>query len=174
MTYFELFDIPHSFRVDKDLLKKKFYRLSREFHPDHFTMESDEKQAEVLAMSGKINAGYKLLSDDYSVMKYILELHGLLDTIGNQALPQEFLLQMMDINEAIVELQLSPDQIRYNNVLNELEKLEGDFKNNCNVAINAFENQIDRESALQNIKEYYLKSKYLLRIRENISTFATA
>jgi molecular chaperone HscB len=35
MNYFELFEIPESMRIDKGSLRRKFYQLSREYHPDH-------------------------------------------------------------------------------------------------------------------------------------------
>jgi hypothetical protein len=54
-------------------------------------------------------------------------------------------------------------------VLDDLEKsLNIQFETNAE----KFDNQDDRSGALENIKDYYLKSKYLLRIRENLSTFA--
>ena len=39
-------------------------------------------------------------------------------------------------------------------------------------SVDDFENQINIIPGLKKIKEYYLKSKYLLRIRESLSTFA--
>ena len=36
-----------------------------------------------------------------------------------------------------------------------------------------FDNEKDIQQSLEKIKNYYLKSKYLLRIKENIATFAS-
>ncbi|MBK8627471.1 MAG: Fe-S protein assembly co-chaperone HscB [Saprospiraceae bacterium] len=172
IDYFELFDLKVSFTLDEGALKKKFYKLSRDFHPDHFTMENAEKQEEVLQMSSVVNTAYKVLQDDKARMKYILEKYDLLKGIDNESLPQDFLMQMMDINETIFDLQMSPDPIALLKVKTELASMEDELREEADKWIHDFENQIDTDKALENIKYYYLKSKYLLRIRENLSTFA--
>ncbi|MCX6298040.1 MAG: hypothetical protein NTY72_02940 [Bacteroidetes bacterium] len=40
MNYFELYQIPVSFQPDLLAVKKRFYQLSREYHPDFFSNES--------------------------------------------------------------------------------------------------------------------------------------
>ena len=126
--YFTLFDIKVTFRPDLDALKRQFYKLSREFHPDHFTLESDEKQEEVMQISGFINTAYKVLSDDNARMKYILELNHLLKSTENEALPQSFLMTMMDINESIFDLQSANDAAALHKVTLDLEKIENELK----------------------------------------------
>jgi molecular chaperone HscB len=170
--YFKLFDLPVSFKIDPELLKKKFYKLSRLYHPDHFTMESSEKQEEVLEISGILNMGYKILGDENLRMKYILDKFNLLKGTENQPLPQSFLMQMMEINEQIFDLQMNPNPSLLQNVISEINHLDAQMKNEADQYIDDFENQRDITNALENIKDYFLKSKYLLRIRENISTFA--
>lgn len=170
--YFKLFDIPVSFKIDAEQLKKKFYKLSRQYHPDHFTMESSEKQDEMLELSGVLNMGYKVLGDENLRMKYILDRFDLLKGTENLPLPQSFLMQMMEINEQIFDLQMNPDPAVLQSVISEINHLDAQLKNEADQYINDFENQKDITSSLENIKDYFLKSKYLLRIRENISTFA--
>jgi molecular chaperone HscB len=36
MNYFELYEIPVSLKPDQQLLRKKFYELSRKYHPDFY------------------------------------------------------------------------------------------------------------------------------------------
>ena len=48
MNYFELFDIPVSLQPNRQLIKQKFYELSRKYHPDFYTQENDAEQAEDL------------------------------------------------------------------------------------------------------------------------------
>lgn len=170
--FFELFGIDVTFRPDESMLKRTFYKLSRTYHPDHFTTESEEKQQEALLMSGIINTAYNVLNDENARMKYILERYHLLKGTENEALPQDFLMHMMDINEAIFDLQMAPDSKVLSKVLDELNTLENQLKSEADQWIDDFENQRDINSALENLKYYYLKSKYLLRIRENLSTFA--
>ncbi len=58
MTYFEFYKIPLSFKVDKAALKRQFYALSKQYHPDFYTLASEEKQAEILELSTLNNKAY--------------------------------------------------------------------------------------------------------------------
>ncbi len=64
MQYFDLYDLPISFLLDVKALKKKFYQLSKQFHPDFFTLESEEKQAEILELSTD-NGGFSTNPNSY-------------------------------------------------------------------------------------------------------------
>ena len=59
MNYFEFYNIPVSFNVDKSALKRTFYANSKKSHPDFYTLESEEKQLEVLELSTLNNKAYK-------------------------------------------------------------------------------------------------------------------
>ena len=48
MNYFEFYDIPVSFKIDKSVLKKKYLVKSKKFHPDFYTNESPSKQEEIM------------------------------------------------------------------------------------------------------------------------------
>lgn len=171
-SHFDILEIPLSFRPDMNLLKKNFYRLSRNYHPDFYTLDSEEKQNEILIKSGRINEAYKILSDDNSRTKYILEHYQLMSEVDNLALDSSFLGEMMEINEAIFDLQMDFDQNRLLKINEMVKSIESELKTKVENDIDDFENQINTIGSLENIKEYYLKSKYLLRISENLATFA--
>ena len=63
MNFFEFFKIPISLEPDLAELKRKYYLNSRKYHPDHFTMDSEEIQEEALEMSSLNNKAYKTLLD---------------------------------------------------------------------------------------------------------------
>ena len=48
MNYFELFNIPVQLKVNTALLSKKFFELSKKYHPDYFANDNEEVQAEAL------------------------------------------------------------------------------------------------------------------------------
>jgi molecular chaperone HscB len=172
VNHFETLEIHLSFRPDKNLLKTNFYRLSREYHPDFYTLDSEEKKDEILTKSGQINTAYKILSDESSRMKYILEHYQLLSDADNLAMDPLFLAEMMEINEAIFELEMDFDSNSFSKIKSMVDRIENELKSMVEKDIHDFENQINTRSSLEKIKEYYLKSKYLLRISENLATFA--
>ena len=173
MNYFEFYGIPVSFVVDKGSLKREFYANSKKYHPDYFTLESEAKQAEVLELSTLNNQAYKTLSDFDRRMKYILDLKGAMEEEGKNILPQDFLMEMMDINESLMELESGFDQEVYDKVRADLKVLEDDLLDEVKPLIAEYDAQKgDSESILEGVKNFYLKKRYLLRIKENLSTFA--
>ncbi len=167
-----MLDIPVSFRPDKLLLKKNFYRLSRSLHPDYFTNEPIEVQQQKMKESSELNAAYKTLMDEGLRIKYLLEGYGLFNNDENIALDVEFLTEMMDINEIIFELQGQFDQQQYEAVLKEIGDKQSHLDNQLSACFAEFDTSNNAKVVLADIRDIYLKSRYLLRIHENISTFA--
>lgn len=174
MTYFEFYEIPVSFQVDEPALRRIFYRNSKKYHPDYHTLADEKQQAEMLEMSTLNNEAYQTLSDPDRRMRYILEISGLLKAEGEdkQTMPQDFLMDMMDINESLMELEFDFDLERYTTALSALDALENDLYEGIKPILDTYPNNPDPDDGLRAVLEYFLKKRYLLRIRENLSTFA--
>ena len=95
MNYFELYEIPVSFKVDEATLKRKFYDLSKRFHPDFYINEPAEKQQEILDLSTLNNKAWQVLSNPLKRIEYVLELKGVMAEEGQYQLPPDFLMEMM-------------------------------------------------------------------------------
>lgn len=173
MNYFEFYNIPVSFLLDEAAVKKTFYQNSKKYHPDFYTLESEEKQLEVLEMSTLNNEAYKTLSDFDKRMKYILEIKGTLAEEGKNQIPQDFLMEMMDINENLMELEFDFDAGKFNQVKEELKTLESNLLNTVQPHLEKFDEKNPNETELIEVKNYYLKKRYLLRIHENLNKFAS-
>lgn len=173
VDYFKLLETPLSFRPDLAALKRQYYRLSRSHHPDHFTDMDDQGQAESIRQSSEINTAYKVLSDDQARWSYLLHFLGAIKDSEHEVLSQEFLKEIMEINEAIFDLEVDFDEDKRNETLKEVEVMKADLIAALNKGIDLFENQVDKVNALKIIKENFLKLKYMLRIQENLSTFAS-
>ncbi len=171
-NYFDLFSLPSSFLIDQAVLKKQFYRLSRDFHPDFHTHESASAQSEVTDTYAMINKAFKVLSDDFSRRQYILEMNGVL-TGNDDKLPADFLMEMMELNEDIEALLISNsdgDRLRAYDVISAYEKA-------LTTTLYDLEAASDNTShsdtgLLEKIKECHLKTRYLLRIREKVANIA--
>ena len=172
MTYFEFYNIPISFKVDEVALKKIFYANSKKYHPDFHTLESSEKQDEILELSTLNNQAYKTLSDFDKRMKYVLELKGAMGAEGENKLPQDFLMDMMDINEAIMELEFDFDETIYHKALTDAQHIENQIFKEIEPILDSYDEAVTPLSQLEVVKKFYLKKRYSLRIRENLSKFA--
>ena len=172
MTYFEFYDIPVSFKVDAAALKRTFYALSKKYHPDFFTLETAEKQAEILELSTLNSQAYKTLSDFDLRMKYVLELNNALGKEGENKLPQDFLMDMMDINEALMELEFDPDAAAVSELKMKVQAIENQLFAEIKPIVDQADASDTPQYELEKVKNFYLKKRYLLRIFENLSKFA--
>ena len=175
MNYFEFFGIPLSFHPDETQLKRKFYELSKKYHPDFYINETDEKQEEILELSTLNNKAWQVLSDPLKRMAYILELNGLLEGEGQYALPQEFLMEMMEVNEVLMELEFENDPSALENVSRQVAEMEQSLAAEFSQASIAFDQAaVDEQQALLlKIRDIWYRQKYLLRIRETLNRFAS-
>jgi len=171
MNYFDFYGIKESFTPDVALLKKKFYELSKEFHPDFYANEDDEKQQEILEMSTLNNKAWQTLSDPYKRLEYILRQHDLVNEGAKPQLPADFLMEMMDINERLMEVDDADELAK---LTSEVLAVEDDLKLNLEHAQKGYAqlNDTAREERLNEIAGYYYRQKYLLRIKESLDTFA--
>ena len=174
MNYFEFYKIPITFKVDEAALKRIFYLNSKKYHPDFFTLESEEKQSQILELSTLNNEAYQTLKDFDKRMKYVLELKGLLSAEGKDKLPQSFLMEMMEINEALMELEFDFDAQNYTNAKQSVEALAQQLDTQIAPIIEHYDDANANVEQLNILKNYFLKKRYLLRIFENLSRFAPA
>lgn len=169
--YFEFYGIPVSFNPDQAAVKQQFYKLSKQYHPDFYINESEEKQAEVLELSTLNNKAYQVLSDPQKRLHYILALKGQLVEGENYVLPQSFLMEMMDVNESLMDLQFDPDPARLASLKDEIAIIEQGIANEIVATTISFDIQdlATQQASLVVIKDLYYRNKYLLRIRESIN-----
>lgn len=170
--YFAFYGLPVSFNPDAALVKQKFYELSKKYHPDFYINESEEKQAEVLELSTVNNKAYQVLSDPFKRLHYILEVKGVLVEGENYSLPQEFLMDMMEVNEALMDLQFEPDPVRLSALKADVAAVEKGISDEIALLTAKFdEHGGDGEPALLSaIKDLYYRNKYLQRIRDSIKS----
>jgi len=172
-NYFELYYMPVTFHPDPVEIKSKFYELSRLYHPDRFAQGGGEELKKALHMSAMNNEAYKTFKSADATMAYILKLNGLLEDEEKYSLPPAFLMEMMDLNEAISDAEAEPDNTdagqMATNALNEQLELWDDA---TNLLIGRFEKGDNTKELLLQIKDQYFRKKYLLRIKERIDRFA--
>ena len=173
MNYFELYDLPLSFQIDNTLVKKKFYALSKRFHPDFYVNESQEKQEEILELSTINNKAYQVLSDPLKRIEYVLSLHDMLAEGDKYALSQDFLMDMMDVNEALMEMEFDHDELKLTELSTQIDEMELSLLDELKRNTNEFDQLegADSNSILLKVKDIWYRQKYLMRIRESLNKF---
>jgi len=170
MNYFELYNLPVSFNPNPQLVKKQFYALSKQYHPDFYINESEEKQEEVLELSTLNNKAFQVFKDPQKRLHYVLELKGKLVEGENYALPQSFLMEMMDVNEALMELEFDSDPAKLAELKDQTAQIEQNLAQELETLTTQFDNNsfADEETILKAIKDIYYRKKYLWRIKESL------
>lgn len=167
MNYFELYNIPLSLKINLAEIKKKFYQLSREFHPDFFSQSSEAERLFALEQSALINTAYKTFCNEDELVKYVLYLKGLLAEDEKYQLPQNFLFEIMDLNEQLMDATLDSNQAELEKIKSELLLLKDNLYEPINSIIENYQEGITSQEALLQVKEYYFKKKYLDKITES-------
>ena len=157
MNYFELFEIPVSLQVDKNVLAKKYFELQKKFHPDFFSQATEYEQADALEQSSQVNKALKVLKNPAETIKYVLQLKGLLEEEEKYQLPPDFLMEVMELNE-----ELSDDSQQ------QVNELEAAIYEPVKPIIENFNDATTSTEELLKVKEYYYKKKYLQRILDRI------
>ncbi|MCX3263334.1 Fe-S protein assembly co-chaperone HscB [Pedobacter agri] len=168
-NYFEFYELPVQFNPDQNAIKAKFYALSKKFHPDFYANESEEKQEEVLHLSTLNNKAYQTLSNANKRLKYVLELKGIVATDEGYQLPQSFLMEMMDVNEALMDLEFEPDAQKLAQVKNEVDAIEKQHENELrDLQLQHDQHPDASEKLFPVIKDLFYRQKYIARIRERL------
>jgi molecular chaperone HscB len=113
MTYFEFFEIPPTLSIDLKDLEKRFYALSRKWHPDMFARKSADEQDAALQATALLNDGYRVLRDPIQRALYVLRLSGFdVGEQGTKDVPPELLEEVFELNMAIEELKDGDESAR--------------------------------------------------------------
>ena len=160
MNYFELFELPVSLQVDKNYLQHKYFELQKKYHPDFFSNESEEEQADVLEKSSLINKAYKIFQKDDETIKYVLLLKEIMEEEEKYELPPDFLAEMMELNETLMEV----DDSSLEETETKINQLQKHLYDKVQTVIEYYNEDNTTNEQLLQVKDYYFKKKYLNRI----------
>lgn len=170
-NYFDFYDLEELFFIDEKQLKTKYIEVSKSSHPDFFINDPAAYQA-ALARTSLNNVAYKALSSWQRRIPYILKLNGVLQESKND-IPQAFLMEMMDINEAVMDLQMEPSEGALEIIKTKVDSYDSSLSDELRCkAEQADALKTDWLVKLEEVKEIYLKRKYVLRLKETLNTFA--
>ncbi len=112
-NFYEFFGIERKLQVNEEALQRRFYELSRQWHPDRFSRKSSEEQAQSLRATAILNDGYRTLRDPVKRAEYLLKEEGF--PIGEQRskdVPPELLEEVFELNMALEELKSGDESAR--------------------------------------------------------------
>ncbi|MFO0775575.1 MAG: Fe-S protein assembly co-chaperone HscB [Nitrospiraceae bacterium] len=103
--YFTCLGLPRLLSIDTADLERRFYDMSRAFHPDFYQVKTDAEQHISLANSALLNVAYRTLKDPVQRAEYLVGLEsGSVKDIRSQP--------PADLFEEILSLQEDLDEYR--------------------------------------------------------------
>jgi len=112
-NYFDFFSVEQKLDLDLKDLERRFYALSRQYHPDRFTLKSAEEQQMALDATAILNDGYRTLRDPLARAEYLLKENGFdIGEQGSKNVPPELLEEVFELNMALEELRGGDESAR--------------------------------------------------------------
>ena len=167
MNYFETFGLPVQLKVDKIDLSKKFFELSRKFHPDFYANSTPSEQRSALEITANLNKAFKTFQNPDDTIKYVLQLKGLLEEEEKYELPPAFLMEVLEINEKLMDAEDDPELKL--NLKSAIGNLQSEIYDPVKKIIELYQDGVTTKKELLQVKEYYYKKKYLNRINRELA-----
>jgi molecular chaperone HscB len=105
--FFSVFGLERRLAIDGPALQRRFYELSRQWHPDFHQSAAPQAQARALEESARVNAAYRALRDPLARVEYLIRLEEGRDTkegaVVKPKAPPALLAEMFEIQEALEE-----------------------------------------------------------------------
>src|SRR6185312_15300702 len=101
-NHFELFGLPPSYGMDEEILEKAYREIQARVHPDRFAHAGDAERRASLQWTTRVNEAYRTLRNPVSRASHLLALNGVdVAFETNTAMPAEFLMEQMELREAL-------------------------------------------------------------------------
>lgn len=132
--FFEFLELPRNLAIDSKDLEKRFYALSRKFHPDVHARKSQQERERAEVSAAVLNDAYRTLRDPIQRAQYLLKIEGFdIGEQGTKDVPPELLEEVFELNEAIEESgkgeALAPFRQKFNAMRGEVDaELEEKFE----------------------------------------------
>ena len=108
--HFALFDLPRRQALEEIELERKYRDIQAQVHPDKHAHLAEADKRLAMQWATKVNEAYQTLKSPLKRAEYLLGLSGHDPQIErNTAMPADFLMQQMELREAVAEAREAGD-----------------------------------------------------------------
>lgn len=137
-SHFELFGLAPAYGLETEALERSYREIQSRVHPDRFAHAGDAERRASLQWTTRVNEAYRALKDPVQRAKHLLELHGIdVAFETNTAMPAEFLMQQMELREALESATAAKDASRLDTLRAELTQSRRALEERIGEAIDA-------------------------------------
>jgi molecular chaperone HscB len=109
--HFTLFGLPRTQALDIEALENCFRAVQAKVHPDKHAHAGDADRRLAMQWATRVNEAFQTLKSPGRRARYLLALLGHDPQIeSNTAMPAEFLMQQMELREAVMDARAAADE----------------------------------------------------------------
>jgi molecular chaperone HscB len=157
---FSVLGVPATFDLDPEELERRFRERSREVHPDRFARAPVAERVKALAAATELNQAYKVLRSPVRRAEHLLELAGA-PLSAKEPVPQEFLLEILELREALDEAKAAADR-------DQVARLERDMRARFDAAMRRVGELFAAGGAPEEIKRELVNLRYFQRFLDEV------
>jgi molecular chaperone HscB len=161
-SHFDLFGLQPAFAVDEVRLERAYREIQSRVHPDRFAHAGDAERRASLQWTTRVNEAYRALKNPVQRASHLLELHGVdVAFETNTAMPAEFLMEQMELREALEGATQSKD-------LGALETLQKRIDGDKRTLEQQLGERIDRQKDYAGAADLVRELKFLEKMEAEI------
>lgn len=104
--YFSALGLPRKLAIDLQDLERRYYELSRRFHPDFFQTAPPRERLTSLENSALVNKAYRTLRDPLARAEYLVKLERGAGTEIQTEAPRALFEEILELNELLSDYKL--------------------------------------------------------------------
>jgi len=125
-NHFELFGLTPGFVLEHERLEQAYREIQARVHPDRFAHAGEAERRASMQWTTRVNEAYRTLTSPVARAKYLLELNGVdVAFETNTQMPSQFLMQQMELREALETAQEGKDAAALDALRKDLTKARG-------------------------------------------------
>jgi molecular chaperone HscB len=110
LNYFELLGLSPTYDIEPEQVREKYFEVVREIHPDRLAADGAHTQHLSMRVSAQLNQAFHVLLDPVQRAEYLLEMSGGKAAADDKQVPQQVLMDTLELREEIEEAKAAGDQ----------------------------------------------------------------
>ena len=162
LNYFELLGVSPGFDIDPEVIRRRYFQVSRDIHPDR--VGADGRQDLAMRISAKVNEAYRVLLDPLLRAEYLLSLcHD--ETLDDKAVPPEVLTETLMLREEIEQARAAGDAGRLAEMREQVEQRDAALREQVAHAARALPGDAETRRRL---RQFLNATRYVRRMLDEL------
>lgn len=167
-NFFQLFDIPVSYKVDIDQLQKRYRDLQKTVHPDRFASASAQEKRISMQQTSWINEAFNTLKKPVDRAIYLLSLKGIDVNLEKETtMDAVFLMEQLEMRESLSKVRSNDDP------LSALDHLTRALKDRTKTMSEEFANAYDNDN-LDEARELIRKMQFIQKASREVDELSAS